>query len=398
MTDTARGMDVVGPPSTQAPTDRPHIGIIGGGQLARMLVQAGASLDLQFSVLAGAGDRSLEGLVTDVEIATSYDLATIERFAKRCDVVTFEHELVEPEVLAEAAARGVEFAPTASTMEITSNKANQRRFLQAHQLPTPPFHLADSLESIHGGIERFGFPVCIKTARGGFDGRGVFRVDAREDLTSIEDALVGPQRWVVEPYLNLSHEFAVITVRGADGSLEIYEPLATRQESGMCAEVVWPASIPSTISDQAKAIAKTIAQETGSIGAQAVEFFVANDVLYVNELAPRVHNSGHLTIEAAATSQFENHLRAIARLPLGSTQMLSPAAMVNIIGRTETQRYDRPHVLAHPRARIHLYHKAPRARRKVGHVTVLDQNPLHALRLAREAAADALRDTTAESE
>jgi 5-(carboxyamino)imidazole ribonucleotide synthase len=378
--------------------DRPHIGIIGGGQLARMLVQAGTSLDLQFSVLAGEGDRSIHELVTDVEVTNTYDLDTIDRFGKRCDVVTFEHELVEPEVLAEAAARGVAFAPTASTMEITSNKANQRKFLQAHHLPTPPFHIADSLESIRGGIERFGFPACIKTARGGFDGRGVFRIEAPEDLASIEETLAQPQRWVIEPYLNLSHEFAVITVRGADDALEIYEPLATRQEAGMCAEVIWPASIPSNLGDQAKAIAKTIAQQTGSIGAQTVEFFIANDELYVNELAPRVHNSGHLTIEAAVTSQFENHLRAIAGLPLGAAQMISPAAMVNIIGRTETQRYDRSHVLAHPRARIHLYHKAPRPRRKIGHVTVLDQNPLHALRLAREAATDALVDPTKESE
>jgi 5-(carboxyamino)imidazole ribonucleotide synthase len=363
------------------------VGVIGGGQLAGMLWEAALPLALDLRVLARRPDDPVVGLLPDAQVGDCNDPGTLRRFAAGCDVVTVEHELVEPMVL-ETLAATTAVRPGPAVLAVVIDKAEQRRRLRGLGIPLPPHLIAVGASQLIEAGHELGWPVVAKVARGGYDGRGVEFVDGPEDMVALARRVPDDAVFVVEPHLALDGEIAVQVVRGADGALVTYPVVRTVQTDGICRFVTAPAAIDERLRRQAAAIAGRIAEDLGVIGVLAVELFVVNGTLVVNELAARPHNTGHYTIEACTTSQFANHLRAVCGLPLGAPDLMVPAAaMVNIIAST-TDPLDRRGALAHPAAQVHLYGKAPRPGRKVGHVTVCGADPDEALDHARRAVAD----------
>ncbi len=348
----------------------PRIGVIGGGQLARMLFSAALDLDIEVSFLVRQTDEGILGRAANVVVG-DLSFESIAQFASGVDVLTFEHELTPVATLHALEERGVCLRPSAKTMEVAANKLAQRELFGRLKLPIPRFAKLNR-DTV------FDLPCIAKTISGGYDGRGVRWINEATELEPLADDSV---EWLVEELLEVEGELAVLTVSSADGDITTYPPVRTIQREGICVEVQWPATMTGDIDERAQATATAIARELGAVGVLAVEFFVVGGKLYVNEIAPRVHNSGHLTIEAASTSQFENHLRAVAGLPLGPTNFNTPATMVNLIGPLNPiADYQ-----AVPDTRLHLYGKTPRAGRKVGHVTATATSAAAASQLAHRA-------------
>lgn len=362
-------------------TTGPVVGIIGGGQLARMLAEAATPLGIHVRVLAAPGDEGAAEVVPDVVIGAPGDAEVLRSFASSVDVVTFDHENVDHDLLRDLEAAGVAVRPTVATLEY-SDKAHQRRQFADTGIPVPDFVVvdggseqdvevvADFAARAHGG------EVVVKASRGGYDGRGVWMLDG-DELREFVGGWGGAPL-VVEPKLQLRSELAVLIARRRSGEVASWPVLETVQVDGMCNEVLLPAPVDGDVREQARRIGERVADVIDITGVVAVELFVvdADDPgtrLLVNEIAPRVHNSGHLTIEASATSQFEQHLRAILDWPLGPTDVVSAAAMANVVGNGVDEPRSRQALAlaAVPGANIHLYGKAPRAERKVGHVTVV---------------------------
>ncbi len=365
------------------------VGIVGGGQLAQMMIQAGISLGLDFSLLCSSTDESAPPFCADTTKVEHFNASNLAEFANRCDVITFDHELIPPEVIEQIPNHGSKFFPSASTLRSAANKFNSRIFLSKHGFAVPRFELASNSSQLHQAIQKIGYPCVIKTSHGGYDGRGVFMLNSAHDLSSFLAKSPRDTDLVVEPMLEISMEFAVLVVRNRAKDYVVYPIVKTLQQDSICVEVSVPSGLAPKIEKQAKAIAIRIADLVDSVGVLAIEMFVVNDQILINELAPRPHNSGHLTIEACVTSQFENHLRAITSLPLGSCELRTAgAAMVNVIGGTQPQHFDvaTAKVLADQNIKIHLYGKTYRAGRKLGHVTALDTSPGLALERARYAA------------
>jgi len=345
----------------------PRIGIIGGGQLARMLFQAAVDIDIEVSFLVRETDEGIRGLAANVVVG-DLGFETITQFASGVDVLTFEHELTPIETLHKLADAGVCLRPSAKTMEVAANKLAQRELFSRLKLPIPRFAKLNRDTA-------FVDPCIAKAITGGYDGRGVRWINEAQDLEPLVNDNV---EWLIEDLLDVEDELAVLTVSSIDGDVTTYPPVRTIQRDGICVEVQWPPATTADLDERAQAMASAIARELGAVGVLAVEFFVVGGKLYVNEIAPRVHNSGHLTIEAASTSQFENHLRAVAGLPLGPTNFITPATMVNLIGNINRLA---DYQVA-PNTRLHLYGKTGRKGRKVGHVTATAANVAAASQLA----------------
>jgi 5-(carboxyamino)imidazole ribonucleotide synthase len=363
-----------------------RVGIMGGGQLARMLQQAAIGPDIGIEVLAAPGDTAAPSVVPSVAWGRP-DLARLRALAQRVDVVTFDHEGVDPAVVAELVDDGLVLRPGPVTLACAVDKVVQRRRLQRAGLPVPAFATVGSA----GDLDRFtachGWPVALKAPTGGYDGRGVWLVGGPDEAA----AVLGPGRsLLVEEGLDLERELAVVTARRPGGQRVTYPVIETVQRDGICVETLVPARVPEAVASRAVEVASEVAEVVEAVGVLAVELFVTTDGrVLVNEIAARPHNSGHLTIEACETSQFENHLRAVLDLPLGSAGLRRPAAMANVLAADETTD---PHsALADAYAlgavHVHLYGKQPRPGRKIGHVTVLADTPGEALELARSAAA-----------
>lgn len=372
----------------------PKVGIVGGGQLARMLIQAGISLDLEFHVFALEKDESVKSLTPNYEAASEYSAAALYQFARKCDVVTFEHELVEAQVIQELQERGCVMLPTASTMAFAANKETQRSELMKLKIPVPQHLICNSFSEVESFTRAIQPPFVLKASRMGYDGRGVIFAETLDDVANVLGTGNFEHPQVMEPRLEIEHELSVITVRSTTGEVKAYPVLQSLQKNGICVEVSTSPNVAEETLSSATSYALELAKATGSIGVQAVEFFVTKTGdLMVNELAPRVHNTGHLTIEACATSQFENHLRAILGLPLGDTSLITNAVMVNLVGPTQENRQyiDRNAVLAFDQARLHMYAKAVKNHRKVGHITVLDESVETARSIAWKAATEAFK-------
>lgn len=361
----------------------PVVGIVGGGQLARMLYQAAIPLGVDVRILTDTPHDGVARVARDVEVADRHDADALRRFARTCDVLTFDHEHVDPHLLAELEADGVVVRPGARAMAVATDKLAQRALFAELGLPVAPYTPAADLGEVARTWRDRGEPVVVKTARGGYDGRGVWVVTDGDDLAELR-AADPPGPFVVEPLLDLELELATLVARGADGTTVHYPVVRTHQEDGMCRSVEAPAAIPDGMAAAAGAIACLAADALDLVGILAVELFVVDGRPLLNELAPRTHNSGHYTIEACATSQFENHLRAVLGLPLGPADLVVPAcAMANLVGRApgleELASYP-----AH--ATVHRYGKADRPGRKVGHVTVCGDDPAEVLALAEHLA------------
>jgi 5-(carboxyamino)imidazole ribonucleotide synthase len=373
--------------------DRPTVGMVGAGQLARMTHQAAISLNVDLVVLAAsnqdpavtAGARHLIGSPRNPE-----DLQLLARASS--NLVTFDHELIPTEALQALEASGCQLRPSASAFALAQDKLTALESISAIKgidILVPPFSLVRSKKDLLAFAERFGWPVVAKARQGGYDGRGVVILDGPEQAEALIETNSGVE-WIAEAFVEIETEIALQVARSPSGKIAVYDPVETLQKDGICIEVLAPARIPEETAIRARHAAGAIFEQAGATGICAMEMFLDRQGnLVFNEVALRPHNSGHLTIEAAATSQFEQHLRAVLDWPLGSTALVCPAAMVNLIAPGETVDLSQglKRGLGVPGASFHLYAKAPRKGRKIGHVTVLDPDPNEAIDKARRACA-----------
>ncbi len=354
------------------------LGIVGGGQLARMLTEAATPLGVVVRVLAAEGEQGAIGVASDVVTGSAADPEALRSFAGSVDVLTIDHENVDHDTFAVLQQQGVAVRPSVSTLAY-SDKAHQRRSFAAAGLPVPDFAVVNPVSDLEGATResrgfaaRHGGRLVAKASRGGYDGRGVWML-AEADIESFLADYEGAPL-VLEPRLDLDIELAVLVARSPSGQVRTWPVLETVQVDGMCDEVVFPAPLDEATSSRAREVATAVADVTGAVGVLAIELFVTGGEVLVNEIAPRVHNSGHMSIEAFATSQFEQHIRAVLDWPLGPTDPTAPVAvMANVIGQAGRDPLDRQPLALEmvPEAHLHLYAKTPRDKRKIGHVTVL---------------------------
>jgi 5-(carboxyamino)imidazole ribonucleotide synthase len=367
------------------------VGMVGGGQLARMSAAPAAALGIDFRVLAMSRDDSAAQVVSDVALGSHDDAQAVLAFAQGCDVVTFDHEHVPPPILEQLEARGVQVRPGPHALINAQDKAVMRRTLEGVGAPLPRWRIVDSVSAAAAFADDVGFPVILKTSRGGYDGKGVWRVvDATELQAVMATPLPPGASWLAEEAVPFVQELSAQVARSPGGQSVAYPVVRTVQADGICSEVVAPApGLDAERAVDAQRIALEIAGALNVTGMLAVELFDTGDRLLVNELAMRPHNSGHWTIEGAVTSQFENHLRAVLDLPLGSPTMRARnAVMVNILGGDVGDLYSAyRHVFARdPGLKVHLYGKSVRPGRKVGHVTAIGEDLDDLLARTRHAA------------
>ena len=343
------------------------MGVVGGGQLARMMGEVAHDVGVHLTVLATSPEDAAVATCDAFVVGESRDAAALARLADAVDVVTFDHELVELAQIVELERR-VAVRPSAAALAFAVDKAHQRRHLEAAGIAVPRYVIVgdDDDAAIAAFLAGLDGPPVVKAARGGYEGRGVvFPFDAASTTEAIE-AIAGTA--VLEERLDLRGELSQVLVRSVTGEVALYPLVTTLQREGMCVETVYPA--PEQYANDAAALAMRIAELSGVVGILAVELFVTDAGLLVNEVALRPHNTGHWTIEGAATSQFANHLRAVSGQSLGSTAPLADAAvMVNVVGASEPGSIAAASAVAG--AHVHDYGKSWRPKRKLGHVTVV---------------------------
>ena len=369
---------IIGPGAT--------VGVLGGGQLGRMFAMAARRLGYRVHTLAPEHDTPT-GQIADVEINAPYDdLDAVRAFARGVDVVTFEFE----NVTAAAAATAEEHAivrPSGRALQIAQHRIREKTFLADRGFPVTPFAAVRSEADLLAGVDRVGRPAVLKTAAFGYDGKGQVPIDAHTDVVAAW-SLLRRQESILEAFLDLEREISVIGARSVDGTRSHFGPIENVHRHHILDVSVAPSSVAPDLAARAVAVTDGVLDALDYIGILCIEFFVARDGrLLINELAPRPHNSGHLTFDACRTSQFEQQLRAICGLPLGSPDLLQPAAMANLLG--DLWQHGEPDwaaALAFPDVKLHLYGKAvPRPGRKMGHLTALAATADQAKRLVKEA-------------
>jgi 5-(carboxyamino)imidazole ribonucleotide synthase len=340
------------------------VGILGGGQLGRMLAQAGYPLGLRFRVLDLSPDAPA-GHLAELMVADFNDTDALKRFAKGLDTVTYEFENV-PVDSARFLNRRVRVYPPPRALEAAQDRIAEKSFFQRVGIPTPEFASVDSWDEFESALDRIGLPAVLKTRRFGYDGKGQYVIQKPEDVPLAWRSLGGVPL-ILEGFVPFDRECSVIAVRGRSGETAYYPIVENHHSEGMLRMSLCPApGAPAGLQSLAEEYASRALEALNYVGVLAMEFFEVDGKLLANEIAPRVHNSGHWTIEGAETSQFENHLRAILGLPLGSTSLVGVSAMVNIIGEMPNPRS----VLSIAGAHLHLYGKSARPKRKLGHVTI----------------------------
>lgn len=372
-----------------------RLGLVGGGQLAKMVARAAAQLGCESVVLDRTAQVPAATSVGRCLVGDWNDPAVLLELAQEVDVLTLENEFVDAGALRAVEAAGHPVFPTAASIGLTQDKLRQKEALAAAGLPVAGFRGVKSREQLAGLAHELGYPLVLKTRRNGYDGKGNFTIRRTEQLDEGWRALGGGRHeLLVEAFVPFVRELAVIVTRGRNGETAVYPVVESIQANHICQVVIAPADVDADIAARAREVAQRSVAAVGAIGSFGVEMFLTADgKIIVNELAPRVHNSGHYTIEGCECSQFENHVRAVLGWPLGRTRLLAPAvAMVNLLGtaRGSGQPRGLTEALAVPGAHVHLYGKATSdIGRKLGHVTALGSDPTEALATARRAA-DAL--------
>ena len=348
------------------------IGVLGSGQLGRMMAIAARRMGYRIHTLS-PGEDTPTGQVADLEITAEYeDLDAIRAFAKGVHVITFEFENVSTEAAA-AAAEIVPVRPSGAALHVTQQRAREKAFLADHGFPTTPCAAVRTIDELAVALGAIGTPVIVKTAAFGYDGKGQHRIQSIEDAERVW-SWIGHQDAVVERVVDFSHELSVVAARGLDGAFAHFGAIENTHRSHILDCSVSPARVPESVAAEAVRITHAIMEQLEYVGVLCVEFFLTRTgQLLVNEIAPRPHNSGHLTFDACLTSQFEQQVRAVCGLPLGSTAQLRPAAMVNLLGELWLDgEPDWSSALAIPDVKLHLYGKPhPRVGRKMGHMTAL---------------------------
>ena len=373
------------------------VGVLGSGQLGRMFAIAARRMGYRVHTFSPDSDTPT-GQIADLEIEAAYDdLDAVRNFARGVDVVTFEFENV-PFVTVEAAQEYAPVRPRGEVLHITQNRLREKQWLSKNGFPVAPFAHIQALEDLENALQTIGAPAILKTAGFGYDGKGQTKIDNVNSAHTAFAQLNGADG-VLEKRVDFEKEVSVVAARGVDGSFAHYGVVENQHTSGILDLTIAPADIEVCMREEAIAIAEAVLHELGVVGVLCVEFFVARGGdLIINELAPRPHNSGHWTFDACVTSQFEQQLRAVCGLPLGSTQILQPSAMSNLLGdlwfddKDEYSIPDWQAALCFPDVKLHLYGKTEaRHGRKMGHLTALADTAESAAQLAKAARASLLR-------
>lgn len=371
--------DVLDPPAS--------LGVIGGGQLGRMFIQAAQRMGYRAGVLAATEDAPAAQVAHWSVIAPPDHLPALRMFAEQAEAVTVEFENVSAPALRWLARRRP-VRPGWRTVWVSQNRLREKTFLTRNRIPHAPWRPVRTEAELGAAVRDLQVPLILKTASSGYDGKGQIRVERAEEARAAW-ATLGHVDCVAEAWVAFVSEVSVIVARGEDGTATAYPVGLNRHERHILDSTVMPAPVGPIVTLEARTLALSVAQALGTVGVLTVEFFVtAEGTLLVNEIAPRPHNSGHLTIEGAATSQFEQQVRTLAGLPLGSSDLTMSAAMVNLLGDLWAGGEPRWHaaLAADPGVKLHLYGKrTPAAGRKMGHLTVLDPDPQNALIRAQAA-------------
>ncbi|HVT04597.1 MAG TPA: 5-(carboxyamino)imidazole ribonucleotide synthase [Thermoanaerobaculia bacterium] len=362
------------------------VGLFGGGQLGRMFAIAARKMGYRVHTFSPDSDLPANQLA-DVEVVASFnDLDAVRVFARNVDVITMEFENVSSKAL-RVAEELKPVRPASQVLRTTQHRVREKTFLRESGFPVTPFVQVRKREDLDAGVKAFGYPSVLKLASFGYDGKGQWKISMPSDVEPAFHSL-GGQNSVLEKFVKFEKEISVVAARGVDGDFRAYDILENCHQHKILHTSFAPAAISEALARKAVEITRGVFEKLDVIGVMCVEFFVTKDGdLLVNELAPRPHNSGHLTFDAAVTSQFEQQLRAVCGLPLGETRLYRPAAMINILGdawKNGTPNW--PAALAHRSVKLHLYGKdEPRPGRKMGHLTATGDTPQEAMKLVTEA-------------
>ena len=364
------------------------IGVLGSGQLGRMFAIAARRMGYRVHTFSPDSDTPT-GQVSDYEYDASYDdLDQVRTFAKGVSVVTFEFENV-PATTVEAASAFAPVHPSGAVLHTTQHRLREKTFLSKHGFPVVDYRHVRSLDDLRAALDDLCYPAILKTAGFGYDGKGQSRIDSEKDMLPALEALKGREA-VLEAYVDFVCEVSVVAARGRDGSFANFTTTENTHHRHILDVSVAPADISPATCREAIEITRNVLEALDVVGVMCVEFFVTgDDKLLINELAPRPHNSGHLTVDACVTSQFEQQLRAVCGLPLGSTQMHRPAAMANLLGDLwQNGEPDWAAACGFPEVKLHLYGKMePRVGRKMGHLTALAATREEAVKIVKDARA-----------
>ncbi len=347
------------------------VGILGGGQLARMMALEGAPLGLRFVVFDPAAD-ACAGQVAPLQVGAFDDVAALAEFAAKVDVVTFDFENV-PAASAHWLAERKPVFPNPAALAVAQDRLSEKTLFRELGIPLPPFADIRSRDELAAKVAEFGAPCILKTRRLGYDGKGQFRIRSAADVDAAWQALgaqVENTGLILEGFVAFDREVSVVAVRGRDGEFRAWPLTGNWHVDGVLSASLAPAAVSAVQQETAMAYARRVAERLDYVGVFALELFCRGEELLANEMAPRVHNSGHWTSDGAETSQFQNHLRAVLGLPLGDTRMLGHACMLNWLGAMP----DAGAVLAEPAGHWHDYGKQPREGRKVGHANLRDDS------------------------
>ena len=361
------------------------LGMLGGGQLGRMFTIAARTMGYEVVVL-DPDKESPAGKLATTHICADYaDQAALDKIAKSCDAVTTEFENVPASSL-ETLAKIKPVRPGAKAISIAQDRIHEKNFLKDNGFSTAPFAVINSIEDLQNNISEIGTPAILKVSRFGYDGKGQFGINAESDIEKAWETLEG-EACVLEQRMPLDIEVSVVLARGIDGEVVTYPVSENIHEGGILDVSIVPARIDNDLETKVINMAKDIAIALGYVGVMAVEFFISNRKILVNEIAPRPHNSGHYTLDACVTDQFEQQVRAVCGLPLGDTRLLSPVVMINMLGDIwhSGKEPQWQKLLDHPNVKLHLYGKREaRPGRKMGHFNVLSSNIDDALTLAED--------------
>lgn len=350
------------------------LGMMGGGQLGRMFTQAAHTMGYRVMVLDPAAD-SPAAQIADIHLQADYDdLAALQKMGETCAAVSTEFENV-PAASLVALAQHCRVAPAADAVAIAQDRSHEKTWLHAHGFATAPFAIVRDAQEIDAAVTQIGLPALMKVARMGYDGKGQMRINTRDDAHAAFSHF-DEQLCVFEGLVALECELSVVLARDDSGHCVPFPVAENRHVNGILDVSIVPATLAQTLAKRATALACDVASKLGYVGVMAVEFFVAQGELLINELAPRPHNSGHFTLDACVTDQFEQQVRALTGMPLGDSRLLSPVVMVNILG--DRWRHGTPDwqtLFANPAAKLHLYGKSTaRPGRKMGHFNVLHED------------------------
>jgi 5-(carboxyamino)imidazole ribonucleotide synthase len=360
------------------------IGILGGGQLGRMSAIAARRMGYKVRTFDPSSGACAAGIADEHVTAEWSDTAALTRFAQGCGRITLEFENIPPATV-EFVAKSVPSHPSANVLAICQNRRREKEFLRTAGIPCANFAVVSSLVELQAAVQTIGFPCVLKTADFGYDGKGQVKLPTAEADLAAAWHKIGGAVGVLEAWVPFQMEISVLVARTVDGRTAVYDPAENIHRNHILHLSISPARISEATATEARALALSIAEKISLVGLLAVEMFVKDGRIVVNELAPRPHNSGHQTFDANETSQFEQHIRAVCGLPLGGTKPLAPSAMVNLLGDLwrNGQEPDWTKVLADPSAKLHLYDKGKAAPgRKMGHITVTAATVEEAIRRA----------------